>query len=177
MTHREKTMRKSIGGILLVLAALPAVAQEPVKSVVIPQEVRFSNEDAIEGAIVKDCKLPQRMHDSLAQALKAAGIEEQSVADPQPNAGANVLQLEIASAVASGNAFVGHHKLVTVTGKLFQNGKQVAKFAATRNSSGGFGAGFKGSCAVLGRCTVTLGQDIARWLSSPVDGAKLGDTR
>jgi hypothetical protein len=30
---------------------------------------------------------------------------------------------------------------------------------------------------VLGRCTVTIGEDIAHWLKSPVDGAKLGDQR
>jgi hypothetical protein len=170
-------MRKLIIGLLLVIGAAPALAQDAVKSVVIPEQVQFSNKDAVDSAIVGECGLPQRMHDTLVQALKAAHIEQTSVADPQPKAGPNVLQLEIASATSGGNAFTGHHKSVTVTGKLFQNGKQTAKFVATRASGGGFGAGFKGSCAVLGRCTVTLGQDIARWLASPVDGAKLGDAR
>ncbi|HUR40571.1 MAG TPA: hypothetical protein VM240_05320 [Verrucomicrobiae bacterium] len=174
-------MRKLITGILLFVAMAPApalvLAQDAVKSVVIPEQVAFSNPDAMDTAIVKECALPQRMHDTLVQALNAAGIEHKSVADAQPKAGANVLQLEIASASSGGNAFTGHHKTVTVTGKLFQNGKQTAKFVATRASGGGFGAGFKGSCAVLGRCTVTLGQDIARWLAAPVDGAKLGDAR
>jgi len=35
---------------------------------------------------------------------------------------------------------------------------------------GGFGAGFKGSCSVLNRCTKTLGKDFADWLKG-----QLGD--
>lgn len=170
-------MRNIVVGLLFAVVAPAVSAQEAVKRVVIPEQVQFSNVDAVDGAIVKECGLPQRMHDTLAQALTAAGIEHTSAADAKPKAGANVLQLEIASATSGGNAFVGHHKSVTVTGKLFQDGKQTARFVATRASGGGFGAGFKGSCAVLGRCTVTLGQDIARWLAAPVDGAKLGDAR
>jgi hypothetical protein len=170
-------MRKFVWGLVLGIAATPALAQEAVKSVVIPEEVAYSNKDAVDSAIVAECALPKRQHELLVQALNAAGIEHKSVKDAAPKAGANVLQLEIASAMSGGNAFIGHHKAITVTGKLFQNGKQVASFVDTRKSGGGFGAGFKGSCAVLGRCAQAIGQDVARWLGSPVDGAKLGDAR
>ncbi|MBI3171217.1 MAG: hypothetical protein HYZ32_01320 [Hydrocarboniphaga effusa] len=72
---------------------------------------------------------------------------------------------------------MGHYKGVTVTGKLFQNGKQTGSFVATRKSGGGAFGGFKGSCAVLGRCSETIGKDIAKWLAAPTEGAKLGDAR
>lgn len=170
-------MRKVIAGVLLSVLAVPALAVEPVKSVVIAEETPYSNKEAIDSAIVNECALPKRVTELLVQALGKAGIEHKSVADPKPDAGANVLLLEIAQAQSGGNAFVGHFKGVTVTGKLFQNGQQVASFVDTRKSSGGAFGGFKGSCAVLGRCAQAIGQDIARWLSSPVDGAKLGDAR
>lgn len=37
-------------------------------------------------------------------------------------------------------------------------------YAGSRNSSGGIGGGFKGSCAVLERCVNTLGKDVDAWL-------------
>lgn len=164
-------------GLLLGIAALPAAAQEAVKSVVIAQEAPYSNKDLVDSAIVAECALPKRVTELLVQALTKAGIEHKMVEDLKPDSGANVLQLEIAHAQSGGNAFVGHFKGVTVTGKLFQGGKQVSSFVATRKSGGGAFGGFKGSCAVLGRCAQAIGGDVARWLSSPVDGAKLGDAR
>ena len=170
-------MRNYMLGLLLGIATLPALAQESVKSVVLGEEAPYSNKEAIDTAIVAECALPKRVIELTGQALAKAGIEYKTVADPKPGAGANVLLLEIAQAQSSGNAFVGHFKGVTVTGKLFQNGKQVASFVDTRKSGGGAFGGFKGACAVLGRCTQAIGQDVARWLNSPVDGAKLGDAR
>ena len=170
-------MRKAIAGLLLGLAVVPATAQEAVKAVVIPASVPYSNKDAIDSAIVAECNLPGKTTEQLMQHLAKAGIEGKTVDSPKPDAGDNVLLLEIAAAQSSGNAFVGHFKGVTVTGKLFQKGKQVASFVATRKSSGGAFGGFKGACSVLGRCVDTIGKDIAGWLGSPVDGAKLGDAR
>ncbi|MGH8443038.1 MAG: hypothetical protein ACRETF_09080 [Nevskiaceae bacterium] len=170
-------MRKTIAGLLLGLAAMPAMGQEVVKAVVIPAQVAYTNKDVIDTAIVAECNLPQKTSELLMQALTKAGIEGKAVDQPKPDSGDSVLLLEIAAAQAGGNAFIGHFKSVTVTGKLFQKGQQVASLVVTRRSSGGAFAGFKGSCAVLGRCVDTIGTDVARWLGSPVDGAKLGDAK
>ena len=170
-------MRNTIAGLLLGLVAMPALALEPVKVVIVPSEVPYSNKEAIDSAIVAECGLPKKTAELLMQALAKGGIEGKAVDSPKPGAGTNVLLLEIAQAQSGGNAFVGHFKGVTVTGKLFQQGKQTASFVATRKSSGGAVGGFKGSCAILGRCVQAIGQDTARWLKSPVDGAKLGDAR
>jgi hypothetical protein len=40
----------------------------------------------------------------------------------------------------------------------------VAQTTLSRDSSGGFGGGYKGSCSVLRRCTNALGKDIAAWV-------------
>ena len=88
-----------------------------------------------------------------------------------------VLRMEIINAESAGNAWIGHRKSVTVKGWLYKDGQQSAKFVARRNSSGGMGAGFKGSCDVLERSVNAIGKDVAAWLQNPVDGAQLGDLR
>ncbi len=86
-----------------------------------------------------------------------------------------VLKLEISDAVSQGNAFIGHRKFVEIRGSLWKDGKKVASFDGQRSSGGGFGAGYKSSCAVLGRCVKTLGKDISAWLENPQDGASIGE--
>ncbi len=86
-----------------------------------------------------------------------------------------VLHLEITHAVSKGNAFIGHKKSVDIAGTLWENNKKIASFTGNRHSGGGFAAGFKGSCSVLGRCVKALGKDIAIWLKDPEDGEHLGD--
>jgi len=160
---------------MLVAVTMGAQAQEAVKSVVIATDAPYSNPDVIDSAIVKECGLPNKVSEMMRAAFADAGIEAKAVTDLKPDSGDAVLMVEIPAAVSSGNAFIGHSKSVTISGKLFRSGKQVSAFVATRKSSGG--VGFKGSCAVLHRCATTLGKDVAGWLASPVDGAKLGDAR
>jgi hypothetical protein len=170
-------MRKANVAAVLMFLSTGLHAQDAVKQVVVPTEVPFSNAEVIDAAIVKECGLPQQVGQRLQTALGKAGIEARAVASPKPDAGDHVLLLEIAQAHSGGNAFMGHKKSITVSGKLYRNGQQVAKFVSQRDSGGGFGAGYKGSCAVLARCAEAVAQDTARWLGSPVDGARLGEAR
>ena len=62
-------------------------------------------------------------------------------------------------------------------GELYDRGKQIGSFRAKRFSGGGAFGAFKGTCAIIGRCTKTLGQDIATWLAAPTQNAELGDAR
>ena len=169
-------MRGILTGLLLALS-LGAQAQEPVKSVVIATDVPYSNPDVIDGAILKECALPNKVSEFMRAQFAAAGIEAKAVTDLKPDAGESVLMLEIAAATSAGNAFMGHRKSITVSGKLFHKGQQVAKFIGTRQTGGGMGGGFKGSCAVLNRAAEAVAKDTAKWLGAPIDGARLGDAR
>ena len=74
------------------------------------------------------------------------------------------------------NAWAGRGgQWVTVKGFLLRKGKKTISFEANRASMGGFMGAYKGTCSLLGRCTKTLGKDIAEWLKKPIDGAVLGD--
>ncbi|MDF1584149.1 MAG: hypothetical protein RQ733_12830 [Methyloprofundus sp.] len=74
------------------------------------------------------------------------------------------------------NAWAGRGgQWVGVKGTLMRPGKKNVSFTASRASMGGFMGAYKGTCALLGRCTKTLGKDIAEWLKNPVNNATLGD--
>ncbi len=86
-----------------------------------------------------------------------------------------VLKMEIIDLLGrAGGAYSGY-KYVTVKGTLKENGKVIGTFRAKRYSGGGFWGGFKGTCAILGRCTNAIAKDIVLWLENPVKGARLGD--
>jgi hypothetical protein len=64
---------------------------------------------------------------------------------------------------------------MTVEGVLRDNGREIGSFTAIRYSGGGVFGGYKGTCAIVGRCAKTLGKDIANWLENPQKGSKLGN--
>ena len=103
------------------------------------------------------------------------GIEVNLADSVSTSAPGRNLVVEISDAVSSGNAFIGHRKFVEVRGSLWEDGKKIGSFRGQRSSGGGAFAGYKSSCAVLGRCVKTLGKDIAGWLSNPTMGASIGE--
>ena len=115
---------------------------------------------------LKQCGLPATQSESVLKALAASGVAAQAApADAVPAKG-RFLQLRIESAISAGNAFVGHRKAVTTSAHLFENGKEIGQTTLSRDSTGGFFGGYKSSCSVLRRCTVTLGKDIAGWVKT-----------
>jgi len=69
----------------------------------------------------------------------------------------------------------GVGQYIGVEGYLMKKGKKIASFKGRRSTTGGLMGGYKGTCALLGRCTKTLGKDIAAWLNNPHDNARLGN--
>lgn len=115
---------------------------------------------------LKQCGLSETQADSVLKQLAAAGLPAQAApSDAVPPTG-RYLQLRIESAMAAGNAFTGHAKQVTTSAHLFENGREVAQMTKSRDSMGGAFGGYKSSCNVLRRCAVTLGRDIAAWVTS-----------
>jgi len=167
-------MSGRIGVLLLSMVCAAAHAAESVK---VPQSVPFAEDAEIAGNIKHDCNINQQLGQFIAEYAKAKSVATQSVASTDKTMLGRVLVVEIRDAVSDGNPFLGHHKSTSVRGALYQDGAVIAKFKGRRNSMGGFGAGFKGSCSVLGRTVKALGEDIAGWLASPSDDAQLGDLK
>ncbi|WP_155944730.1 hypothetical protein [Pseudoxanthomonas sp. Root630] len=140
------------------------------------RSVPFAEDSIVAGNIKRECEIATQLPAALVR-FAAEGGHRVELQDTPDTASGQVVKMEIHDAQSAGNAWMGHHKSVTVKGSLYRDGQQVAKFVARRNSRGGFGAGFKGSCAVLERTVNAIGKDVAGWLNNPSDGAQLGDLR
>lgn len=170
--------RTAIPAIFVVLGAFASSLGEEIQAariIVIPAEVQFTEGGYIADNIKAECNLPSYQATALANAMRRLGYDPVISSDAPVPSDAEVLKLEISSAFSSGNAFVGHRKGMSVSGRLSKNDEQIGSFVAFRKSMGGFFGGFKGSCTVLQRCADELGDDIAKWLKSPGPNAKLGD--
>ena len=147
---------------LLAASIANAGAEDAIQ---IPSDVPFTSEATVAENIRNECTtLGSRLAKSLEQFAAKYGVPTVVVDESGPTALGRVFHVEITNVFSAGNAFIGHRKSMAARGELFENGISVAKVDFTRDSGGGFGAGFKGSCSVLARCTKTLGNDFAKWL-------------
>jgi len=134
--------------------------------IAINQTVQYQNEAIIAAKIRTECtNLGPKLVASTEAAVQKNGwsVIKKDVIDGTSDGVS--LKLTITNAHSSGNAFIGHHKSVSIIAELFKDGKLIDTYVGDRNSSGGFGGGFKGSCAVLERCVNTLGKDVSEWLT------------
>ncbi|MBM0107117.1 hypothetical protein JM946_20470 [Steroidobacter sp. S1-65] len=153
----------------------PAAASPPADTVFISKSAPFLDEGLIAKNIIEECGLPESQIKLLREKAEKSGVSLSENEAAVAGMTGKVLALETTNAISSGNAFVGHRKQVAVRGKLFDNGAEIGNFLAIRNSMGGIGAGFIGSCAVLYRCQGAIAEDILKWLKNPIKDARLGD--
>ncbi|WP_266158470.1 hypothetical protein [Dyella silvatica] len=144
-------------------------------SILIQRPVPFNEDADIPGAVKRECKLDEKLPDAIAEHGRDTNIKTSFAAQADSNHPGRVLVMEITNVVSEGNSFLGHHKSMSVKGKLYQDGQAVGSFKGRRNSMGGAFAGFKGNCSVLERTANELGEDIAKWLAAPKMDAQLGD--
>lgn len=135
----------------------------------------FLDGNEIPAAVIAEC---HHLRESQIEWIQKAAAEDKSLEvimdEEAVKAGkGRVLIVEIANVVSIGNHWAGHHKQVTLTGRLLENGVEVGSFSAVRSSKGGFG--IRTSCSVLERCEEALGKDIALWLKKPGINSCLGN--
>lgn len=159
-------------GLIALLWAASAGADTVQMASVTP----YAEDADISAKVRTECvKLPTQLP-AYTREFGAASSQEITLVDQvSADMPGRVLIVEIADAVSMGNAFIGHQKYSKVKGKLYQDGELIGSFSGRRNSMGGFGAGYKGSCSVLGRTIKALGKDIAVWLKNPSEGSSIGD--
>ena len=168
---KHNACKVMVTGLLLAAAAGAWAGEFKVQ-----RAAPYAADAIIAGNIKRECTIDSQLVDALRRSAAESGNDVQLVESLDTTSG-QALKLEIHDAQSAGNAWMGHHKSVTVKGWLYRDGQEVAKFVARRISRGGVGAGFKGSCSVLERTVNAIGKDIAGWLVNPADGAQLGDLR
>lgn len=177
-------MKLSYMTLFVLLAGLSGCAtnsNKPVQTIqhtgtgtLIIKPIAFKNDAYIRDAVKQECDLDGK----LAQFIKenAAGQYANIVTDSDTSsADAQVLTIEFEDVQgAAGGAWSGP-KSVVIKGSLNQKGKMLGDFKARRYSGGGMFGGYKGTCAILGRCVKALGRDVGEWLAHPTSQAVLGD--
>ena len=143
--------------------------------VAIQSPIPFSEGNTIKRNIKDECTINTQLAQFISMYGNQNGIDVELRNSVKPNDKGYVLVVEIADAISQGNAFIGHNKYTQIKGTLYDNGVKLASFRGARHSSGGFFAGYKGSCSVLGRTVRALGSDVALWLKKPWNNATLGD--
>lgn len=167
-------LKPSLFGLAILFAASSSVSF--ANSVAVQSSIPYSADSKVAQNIRTECvKLNSQLAQFTRDYTKKSNVKVELVDNLDIQQKGRVLQIEIVDAVSMGNAFTGHHKYSAARGTLYENGQKVASFDARRQSMGGAFAGYKGSCAVLGRTAKAMGKDIANWLQNPTDGARLGD--
>ena len=157
--------------VCAALCALPGAALAG-GSIKLLRSVGFAEGAFVRPAIRSECNLEQRVPQWIQEYAQKNGIQVELV-DALPDTGL-VLELEIADAIETGNAWTGRQKGIVIQGRLLEDGKLVGNFRGRRMTSGGFFGGYKGTCAFFGRCAKTLGHDVADWLKSPGQSSNIG---
>jgi hypothetical protein len=161
----------------LLAASLLSVSVHAADPVATPRVAQYGEDSVIAGKVKRECAVDEQIPEYVAEYGKSKRIDVQLVDSADQSTAGRVLLVRILDAQSDGNAFLGHHKSITVKGKLFQDGRVVGSFTARRNSMGGAFGGFKGSCTVLERTAKALGRDIAEWLVEPGEDSLLGELK
>jgi hypothetical protein len=151
------------------LALAPSAAAEPVK---VQRSIPYASTAQVPPAVKEQCQLETKVPEFLSQ---AAGGNVQLVDGALNRKVGRVLEMEISEVHAPGGGAFSGPKWMTVNGALYDRGKQIGSFRAKRYTTGGAFGAFKGTCSIIGRCTKTIGEDIARWLAAPTQNAVIGD--
>jgi len=166
-------MRKTLFTAVAALGFFQAA--HAADAVTIQQKIPFNEDAEIAASVKRECQLQEHLSEYVVRFTNPGAGKVETAAEVSPDSAKRVLVMEITGAVSDGNAFMGHHKSMSVKGKLYEDGQLTASFKARRNTMGGAFASFKGNCGVLDRANEELGKDIAAWLAQPKMDAMLGD--
>jgi hypothetical protein len=155
--------------ILTTVTALPAAA---AGKITIPPTATIDPNAGVNAKVRDECVPDARVTELLKEQLKAAGYD---VTVAKQAGGGKSLQLTILNVTGVGGGAWSGPKSMTVSGKLYQDGKVVGSFNGRRTSGGGFFGAYKGTCSIIGRCAKALAKDITVWLENPTMDARLGE--
>ncbi len=127
---------------LLMTVCLTANAASPIY---VQRDIPFAEDSRIAGKIKRECTdLGLKLSSFLVEYAAEKGIEVVQVDEVQSGDAGVQLVIEITDAVSRGNAFIGHSKYMEAHAELFSDGQSIGDMDYSRDSMGGFGAGFKG---------------------------------
>lgn len=150
---------------LFLAAALAVLPAAQAAEIHIAEQIPYQEGSRINQRITSECTdIGRVLSESVVK--HAAAKKLTVVRSPDPENHGVYAVIEIDSAVSMGSAMIGHWKGITLQGRLFRDGGEVAQNTFERKSTGGMFGSFKSSCSVLYRTANTLGKDVAAWLAT-----------
>ncbi len=177
MSHPSflKKIRRT-GRVLLIAALcapLPSLAGGTLN---LQKKAPYEKGLAVPGAVKAECGLEQKVVE-FTQSAAGHDFDKIVLVNDAANSGGKSLAMKITGITGTAGGPYTGAKFLAIDGVLREGGKVTGTFHATRYSGGGAFAGYKGTCAILGRCAKALGNDVAKWLKEPTMNAKLGDAK
>lgn len=145
-------------------------------SVRVSSSIPYAANANVTAAVKAECQLDTKLASFIDSYGESSGVDVVLTDKPlSRKSKGKVLLVEITNVQATSGGIWSGAKSVSVSGKLYKNGKQIGDFTGSRYTGGGAFGGFKGTCSLVGRCVKTLGKDIGEWLKNPAKGSHLGD--
>ena len=167
---------------LALVALLAACASLPLTSlaagnITISKQAPYVQGMSVPDAVRAECNLPNRVTEFVKEYADKSYDKVTLADNVSANTPGQALSMKIVGITGTGGGAWSGAKHVTVEGTLWENGKVKGTFTAMRYSGGGAFGGYKGTCAILGRCVKSIGKDVGEWLLAPKMNAKLGDAK
>lgn len=144
-------------------------------TVAVQRSIPFAEDAEVRQAVREQCELQTKTPSFIQKNGPRHGVNVELVDDLSRADADRRLHLTIVNVRAgAGGGFAGG-MWMQVEGRLTENGRTIATVKNRRVTTGGYFSQFKGTCDIIGRCTQAIGQDLAKWLADPRDGARLGN--
>lgn len=182
-------MKRTVSGLLILFLAgmLTACAGKDVPEqsgdkdvsgppVAVAKEIQFDNRAGVRLEVKRQCKLETKVPKFVNYYGPEHGVNVELVDDLEATDIDRKVEILITQvhAPGGGGMFAGD-MWMRVKATLYEDGKEVAVAHVKRETSGGYWDEFKSTCAIIGRCTEAIGDDIASWLKNPEDGVYIGN--
>lgn len=144
--------------------------------VAVEKKIDFIERAGVRLEVKKQCNLQTKVPKFVHYYAPEHKVNVQLVDNLEESTADRKLKIEIVDvhAPAGGGMFAGD-MWMRVKATLYENGTERAVGHFKRETSGGYWDEFKSTCAIIGRCTEAIGDDIAAWLKDPEDGAYIGN--
>lgn len=146
----------------------------PANAVAVQRNIPFASQAGVRLEVKKECKLQTKVPRFVEQYASDHGVAVRLVEDLEASDARRKLKIEILALEAPDN-WTDEDAWMLVQGDLYEDGEKIATVKSRRETEGGAFAEFKSSCAIIGRCSEAIGDDLAGWLKDPQDGARIGN--
>lgn len=168
------------GFLAAILASLSlSVAQADEGVLNLQKTVPYKPGITVPPEVKLECELPKKLAEYTKSAIGNDFAAINVVDASTKNAAGRTLIMQIVGIDAAGGGAYTGKKGMSIEGTLWEKGKQIGNFQATRYSSGRRSTfnPYPGTCKMLRYDAETLGKDVAKWLQKPSREARLGEAK